>query len=301
LDGKLTRYRVVTDTADRNKPVGEYSGSGRVVGSSRRPSPADSTAVLPTRVGVVMRIQPPTYPVTDPLDLSLLPTTDVAARRDEVVALVADHAGEIARELARLRGGDYGSHDFDTDTATWTVKYEAGALQYLRYDGGRGDVYVVSTHQPPTPEALAAAMDDYPAFVSAYNAYVESLDGVLDGIELDVPDVASTEAVVAERDRVLTQIRDVCTEMAGQLHRAEGTDYGTFTARVSGTRWELKRERDRVSYLRVGGEGGRYLLSQYRSPAAVDVRELVTDVPAFVAAFDDHVAALQSDLEGVSD
>jgi hypothetical protein len=247
-----------------------------------------------------MRIQPLTRPVTDPLDLSLLHTTDVAARRDEVIALVEAHAGEIARELARLRGGDYGSHDFDTARGTWTVKYEGGDVQYLRYDDGANEVYVVSTHQPPDPAALAVAMDDYPALVRAYNDHVTSLDGVLDGIEMDVPDVASTEAVVAERDRILTQIRDVCTEMAGQLHRAEGTDYGTFTARVSGTRWELKRERDRVSYLRVGGEGGRYLLSQYRSPAAVDVRELVTDVPAFVAAFNDHVAALQSDLEGVS-
>jgi hypothetical protein len=41
--------------------------------------------------------------------------------------------------------------------------------------------------------------------------------------------------------------------MAGELHRYEMDEYGTFAARVDGTRWELKREGSRTSYLRVGG------------------------------------------------
>jgi hypothetical protein len=237
--------------------------------------------------------------VSDSIDFSLLTTADVAARRDELVAQVKEHAGRIARELAVLQGGDYGSREFDTDSGTWTVKYEGGAIQYLRYDGGREEVYVVSAHSPPEPEELVEALRDYGAFVEAYNAYVESLAGVLDGVDVDFPDVASTESVVAERDRVLDRVREVCAEMAGQLHRVEGTDYGTFSTRIDGTRWELKRERDRVSYLRVGGDGGVYLLSQYQHPAASDVRELAGDVPAFVTAFNDHVAATSSELSGV--
>ena len=236
--------------------------------------------------------------MSDSLD-SLLETADVADRRDEIVAGVREHAGRIARELALLQGGDYGSRDFDTDSGTWTVKYEGGALQYLRYDGGREDVYVVSVHGPPDPEELVEALRDYAAFVEAYNAYVASLEGVLDDVDTDFPAVASTESVAAERDRVLDRIRAVCEEMAGQLHRAEGTDYGTFSARVDGTRWELKRERDQVSYLRVGGEGGIYLLSQYGNPPATDVRELVGSVPAFVEAFNERVADLDAGLSRV--
>jgi hypothetical protein len=237
--------------------------------------------------------------VSDPFDLPITETADVAARRDEFVATIDEHADRIARELALLQGGDYGSRDFETDAATWTVKYEGGALQYLRYDGGGDPVYVVSTHQPPEPEDLAEAMRDYAGFVAAYNSYVEGLAGVLDGVEVEFPDVASTASVVAERDRVLDRVREWCTEMAVQLSRAEGTDYGTFSTRLDGTRWELKREGEAVSYLRVGGEGGIYLLSQYGDPPASDVRELAGQVPAFVAAFNEHVAELGAGLAGV--
>lgn len=237
--------------------------------------------------------------MSDRIDLPITETTDVAARRDDIVTAVTEHAGRIARELARLQGGDYGSRDFDTSTATWTVKYEGGDIQYLRYDGGRDEVYVVSEHTPPSPEDLAEALRDYGAFVEAYNSFVESLGGVLDDVDVDLPDVASTETVVAERDRVLDRVRAVANDIAGQLHRVEGTEYGTFAARLDGTRWELKRERDRVSYLRVGGEGGVYLLSQYQHPAAADVRELAGDLSAFVAAFNEHAADLDTGLSDV--
>jgi hypothetical protein len=254
---------------------------------------------LSASVGEVNPARPHAFDVSHSIDLPVTETERVAASRDEVVAAVESHAGRIARELALLQGGDYGSRDFDTDTATWTVKYEAGTLQYLRYDGGTDEVYVVSTHQPPDPEALAEAMRDYPAFVAAYNDYVEGLDGVLDDVATDFPEPVSTASAVEQRDRVLDRVREVCTAMAGQLHRFEGTDYGTFAARVGGTRWELKRERDQVSYLRVGGEGGIYLLSQYGPPSARDVRRLVGDLPDFVAAFNEEVEALDADLAGV--
>jgi hypothetical protein len=259
-----------------------------------------------TDSGAVIRPPPEKRAVSDidddpdfDIDLSLLETGDVAARRDELVSLVRDHAGRIARELAILQGGDYGTRDFDTARGTWTVKYDGGALQFLRFDGGRDDIYVVSTHRPPDPEALAEAMRDYPAFVGAYNAYVESLDGVLDDVEIDFPDVASTDTVVAERDRILDAVRSVCTDVAGHHHRIEGTEYGTFATRIDGTRWELKRDHDQVSYLRVGGDGGLYLLSQYQQPPASDVRELATDVPRFVTAFNEFVADVSSALSAV--
>jgi hypothetical protein len=237
--------------------------------------------------------------VVDSIDLAVSDTDDPAERRDEIVAAVSDHAGQIAYQLARLQGGDYGARDFDTKSATWTVKYEAGSLQYLRYDGGRDDVYVVSQHGPPDPEDLADAMRDYANFVRAYNDYVRSLDGVLDDVVTDFPDPESTESVVAERDRVLDRIRELCTEIAGQLYRFEGTEYDSFAVRVGGSRWELKRELDQVSYLRVGGEGGVYLLSQYQAPSAHDVRRLADDVPGFVASYNDYVESLDADLAGV--
>jgi hypothetical protein len=142
-------------------------------------------------------------------------------------------------------------------------------------------------------------MRDYAGFVAAYNSYVEGLAGVLDGVEIEAPDVASTASVVAERDRVLDRVREWCTEMAVQLSRAEDTDYGTFSTRIDGMRWELKREGETVSYLRVGGEGGIYLLSKYGDPPATDVRELAREVPAFAAAFNEYVADLEAGLTGL--
>ncbi len=235
------------------------------------------------------------------LDEAVVGTEAATARRDEVVERVREHAGGIARQLAILQGGDYGSETFGTDAGTWTVKYEAGALEYLRFErsGGR-ETYVVSTHQPPDPEDLADALRDYDAFVDAYDEYVESLEGVLDGVTDEFPEVASTETVAAERDRIVGRIRECADEMAGQLRRAEGAEYGRWTTTVDGTRWELKWEAGRAQYLRVGGEDGVYLLSQYAPPSAADVRELAPRVAGFVEAFNEHVAALEADLAGVS-
>ncbi|WP_433624702.1 hypothetical protein [Halomicrococcus sp. NG-SE-24] len=238
--------------------------------------------------------------MTEPFELDVDSTETVAERRDEVVARVRDHAGQIARELARLQGGDYGQRTFGTDDGEWTVKYEAGDLQYLRFDGGRGETYVVSTKRQPEPEALAAALADYDAFVASYNRYVASLDGVLDDVSADFPAVESTDAVVSERDRILERVREATDRMAHELSRYEGGDYGTFSTRVSGTRWELKWDGDGASYLRVGGEGGVYLLSQYEPPSTRDVRELAGEFAAFVEAFNAHVDGLESDLSHVS-
>jgi len=226
--------------------------------------------------------------------------TAVAEQRDELVAAVRDHAGAIADQLARLEGGDYGAATIGTDRGEWTVKYEAGDLEYLRYSPGRGDdVYVVSTKQPPEPGPLSDALQDYSAFVDGFAEFVATHEGVLDDVATDFPAVATTDGVVAERDRVLGRIREVCDQIARQLRRYEGSDYGTFTERIDGTRWELKWDRDGASYLRVGGTGGRYLLSQYEPPSAADIREYAPLFRAFVDAYNDHVADLESDLATV--
>lgn len=238
--------------------------------------------------------------MTDGLEADVEGMDEIAERRDELAARVRTHAGEIARELAVLQGGDYGQETFDTDRGSWTLKYEAGDVQYLRFDPKSGsEIYVVSSKQPPEPDALETAMVDYGAFVAAYNEYVRSYDGLLDDVPDEFPAVESTAELVAERDRIVERIREVGNAMASQLHRYDG-EYGTYATTVSGTRWELKWEGDVASYLRVGGSDGIYLLSQYGPPSAPDVRRLADDVPAFVAAFNEHVDDLEADLETVS-
>jgi len=235
------------------------------------------------------------WPPADPTDAAA-----VTEQRDELVAAVRDHAGQIAYQLARLQGGDYGSATIETDRSEWTVKYEGGDLEYLRYDPGRGEeVYVISTKQPPEPAALGDALEDYDAFVTGFNEFVATHEGVLDDVTTDFPEIETTDGVVAERGRVLGRVREVCDRIARQLQRYEGGDYGTFTERVEGTRWELKWDQDGASYLRVGGTGGLYLLSQYEPPSAADIREYAPLFTAFVEAYNDHVAELESDLETV--
>jgi hypothetical protein len=237
--------------------------------------------------------------MTAGLDADVVGAAAAADRRDEVVAAVTDHAGRIARELARLQGGDYGQETFETDRGTWTLKYEAGDVQYLRFEGRGADVYVVSTQQPPEPEDLAAAMADYDAFVESFNEYVRSLDGVLDDAADDLPEIESVDSVVEARERILSRMREACDGMAQQLHRVEGNDYGTFSARVGSSRWELKWEEGRASYLRVGGEGGVYLLSQYQPPAPKDLRAHADDFSGFVDAFNEHISEISESLDTV--
>ncbi|WP_255197128.1 hypothetical protein [Halorarius litoreus] len=239
--------------------------------------------------------------MTDGLDVDIADVDAVTEQRDEVVAAVRDHAGRIAYGLAKLQGGDYGQREFKTAGGVWTVKYEGGDLQYLRFKPKSGsETYVVSTKQPPDPEALATALTDYDAFVAAFNDHVASLDGVLDDVATEFPALESTDTVVAERDRIVARIREVCDTMAGELHRYEGTDYGTFAARVDGTRWELKWEASSASYLRAGGSGGVYVLSQYEPPSAVDLREYVPRFEGFVEAYNDHVRDLELDLREIT-
>ena len=233
-------------------------------------------------------------------DIDVRDVDAVADQRDELVAAVRDHAGTIAYQLARLQGGDYGRTELSTAGGEWTVKHEAGELEFLLFSPKRGsDTYVVSTKQPPDPAGLATALDDYANMVAAWNEYVDSLSGVLDGVTAEFPTPESTEGVVAERDRVLDAVRETCGVIAGEIHRYEGDDYGTFTARVDGDRWELKWDEGAVSYLRVGGSGGVYLLSQYEAPSAADVREYADPFAEFVEAYNEFVAELESDLESV--
>lgn len=236
-------------------------------------------------------------------DISGLDVTDVdavAAERDDLVDHVRSHAGRIAYQLAKLQGGDYGRREFDTSRGTWTVKYEAGDLEFLLFDPkSGGETYVVSTKQPPESEALATALEDYPAFVESFNQYVASLDGVLDDVSTDFPEVTTTDDVVAERDRVLNRIEEICNTMAGELHRYEGTEWGTYAERVDGVRWELKWENASATYLRAGGSGGVYVLSQYEPPSAADIRQYAPAFGAFVDAYNEHVAALELDLQEI--
>ena len=231
-------------------------------------------------------------------ELDIADVEEVAERREELLAAVRDHAGRIAYHIARVDGGDYGQRSFSTDDGEWTVKYEAGDLEYLRFEPrGGGETYVISTQRPPEPKPLAEALQDYPAFVAAYNAHVDSLSGLLDSVDASFPSVESTESVVAERDRIVETIEGCCDRMAGELRRYEGTDYGSFAARIDGTRWELKWDEDGASYLRAGGSGGVYVLSQYGPPSAADVREYAPRFAGFVDAYNDHVAELELDLE----
>lgn len=227
-------------------------------------------------------------------------TESTVRRRDEYVEAVRDHAGRAAYQLARLQGGDYGQETFSTERGEWTVKHEAGDLQYLRFKSSNSETYVISTKQPPEPEALAEALSDYEGFVSAFNEHVRSLDGILDGVETEFPAIETTDEIVAERDRILGRVRETCDLIAGELHRYEGGEYGTFTARESGTRWELKWEQGTTSYLRIGGSGGVYLLSQYGPPSATDVREYAPEFRGFVEAYNEHVEEVESDLRQVS-
>ncbi len=272
------------------------------VGAVRRGPPAPAWSVP------VKRPWLPGTDVSDPDQSSsplpprsaLADVDAVAAHRDELVAEVRDHAGRMAYELAKLQGGDYGRREFETPGGTWTVKHEAGELDFLLFSPTSGsDVYVVSTKQPPEPDALATGLADYPNLVAAWNDYVESLSGVLDEVTTDFPQPASTADAVAERDRVLDAIRDACSVIAGEVYRYENDDYGTFTARVDGDRWELKWDEGAVSYLRVGGSTGFYLLSQYEAPSAADVREYAERFPGFVRAYNEFVDELESDLEHV--
>jgi len=256
-----------------------------------------------TRGGATAAFKParPQRPVVTELpDIDPTEASAVAERRDEVVAAVREHATQVAYQVARLQGGDYGSLDLDTDAGTWTVKHEAGELDYLRFDPDGGDpVYVVSTERPPEPEPLATAMADYGAFLAAYEAHVDSLDGVLEDVPTEFPEVATTDGVVAERDRVVGAVADACDRMAAELRRADGGDYGTFTARVDGERWELNWDRDGAAYLRVGGEDGVYLLSQYGPPSARELRAHAPSFPGFVRAYNDHVESLAAELRTV--
>ena len=238
--------------------------------------------------------------MTEGLEADVEDAGAIAQRRNELTARVRTHAGQMARELAVLQGGDYGQETFETDDGCWTLKYEAGDVQYLRFEPTSGaETHVVSSKQPPEPEPLERAMADYAAFVTAFNEYIASFDGLLAETPDEFPEIASTAELVAERDRISDRIRDVANAMACELNRYDG-EYGTYATTVAGQRWELKWDGDVASYLRVGGSDGTYLLSQYGPASAPDVRRLAGDVPAFVDAFNEHVDDLEADLSQVS-
>ena len=86
------------------------------------------------------------------IDVDVRDAAAVAERRDELVAAVRDHAGRIAYQLATLQGGDYGRETLSTPGGEWTVKHEAGELEFLLFSPSSGsDTYVISSKQPPEP------------------------------------------------------------------------------------------------------------------------------------------------------
>lgn len=239
--------------------------------------------------------------MTEGLDAVVEDADAVVENRDEVVERVRQHAGRMARELARVQGGDYGRRTFRVERGEWTLKYEAGDLEFLRFEGRSGlDVYVVSTKQAPEPEPLATALGHYDAFVAAFNDWVAGLEGVFDAVPDTFPEVDAAGGVVAERDRIVERFEDAADQMAAELHRFEGSDYGTWAVTLRGTRWALKRDVDTAAYVRVGGEDGVYLVSQYGAPSARDVREHAEAFRSFVRAFNEDVAALHDELAAVT-
>ncbi len=231
------------------------------------------------------------------LDVDLADVEAITERREEIIAEIRDHAGRVAYDLARVEGGEYGRRSLSTERGEWTVKYENGDLEFLKYEpNGGGETYVVSNRRLAEPEALACALEDYAAFVDAYNEHVGMMDGLLAGVEATFPTVASSASLVDDRDRIVTAIEVCCDRIAAELHRYEGSDYGTFSARIDSTRWELKRDRDGVSYLRIGGSSGAYLLSQYGPPSADDVREYAPQFGDFVDAYNEYTAEIEADL-----
>jgi len=235
------------------------------------------------------------WPPIDPTD-----SDAVAARRDELTTVLQDHAGGIAYQLAKLQGGDYGRETFKTSNGTWTVKHEAGDLDFLLFDPKKGgEIYVVSQKSEPDPEELSRALEDYGTFVRAFDDYVAEQEALLHDIDAEFPEAATTADAVAERRRVLDRIEEVADRIAGELHRYEGGEYGTFAARVESERWELNWDRDGVSYLRVGGSDGVYLVSQYAAPEAADLRRYAPLFEKFVEAYNEEVAALERTLEKV--
>jgi quinol monooxygenase YgiN len=235
------------------------------------------------------------WPPVDPTDAAA-----VAEKRDELAAAVRDHAGAIAYQIAKLQGGDYGREEFKTSNGTWTVKHEAGDLDFLHYKPKSGsEIYVVSQKSEPDAAELSTALEAYGAFVRAFNDYVAETEATLAGIETELPEAETTEAAVQQRHEVLSRIEEVANRIAGELHRYEGGEYGTFSARIEGERWELNWDRDGVSYLRVGGSDGVYLVSQYAPPSASDLRRYAPTFGAFVEAYNEDVASQERTLEDV--
>lgn len=118
-------------------------------------------------------------------DAEVAETAEIVERRNEIATRVREHASRTARRLALLDGGDYGTHSFSTDGGEWTLKYEAGDVEYLRFKPKSGSgIYAVSTKQPPEPDALATPMDDCPALIESYNEHVRELNEGLSEVSL---------------------------------------------------------------------------------------------------------------------
>lgn len=114
----------------------------------------------------------------------------VRRRRDEVVAAVTDHADQIARELARLEGADYGQVTVDTDPASLAVASADDAVQERERVCSRVretcDAMAAQLHRCASDDygTFTAHVDGVPAFVDAFNDHVREVSEALATVDL---------------------------------------------------------------------------------------------------------------------
>jgi len=144
-------------------------------------------------------------------------------------------------------------------------------------------------------------MEDYPALVETFNRWMDRLEQDLATVEADLEDaqlaVASPAPVTEARDQIHERLEDLGEEIAAGVQAIKGEEYGTFSVAIDDDRWELKYDDDgSVSYLRVGGRGGTYLISQYGPPSPSALISHMDEIVRFVETYNDWVAEQAADL-----
>lgn len=225
--------------------------------------------------------------------------TDIAAGegieelRDSVVNAVERHASTMAEGVHDLKGG-YGKIAFGVEKGRWVLKYsDDGDLEYLRFESEQGrEIYVVSTREPAGPGDIVEAMDQYPGLVEAYNDWIErledSLEATADSLK-SLPDVGAADDALDRRDEVVESIEEIGESLAEQLHNVSGDQYGTYSTKIDGETWEIKYDGNSAEWLRIGGRGGTYLISQYDPPSPSTLEEYASGLETFVEDVNEHL------------
>lgn len=105
-------------------------------------------------------------------------TDAIQETREAIIASVRADANVIASEHQQVVGDDSGTFTASIDNATWELKWSAETVDWLRVGGRRG-TYLISQYEPPTIDELDRLMQDYPAFIDAWNQYVDSAAATL--------------------------------------------------------------------------------------------------------------------------